>query len=247
MNDAIEGNWEWGDPIGTAYQPENDATPAGVNCWITQLTGGESNGDVDGGTTTLFSVPYDISSAVSPVVQYARWFTNDQGAAPGEGTDAFRIAVTYNEGTTWSAVETVGAGTPLNWVRVDYPLVPTAGPVTFRFTAADLGEGSLVEAGVDDFQLVDRNQGCIDCSLPAPSVTTILMDRVDEDAILDWTADPAPGTRFVVYGLSGPDFSEAVRLGTSDTRTFIHEGAATAEQPFNYRVTAVDACGNESN
>ena len=64
--------------------------------------------------------------------------------------------------------------------------------------------------------------------------------------MLDWTADPAPGSRFAVYKLGGPTFGDAALIGTTDTRTFVHEGAALAAENFSYRVSAIDTCGNES-
>ena len=72
--------------------------------------------------------------------------------------------------------------------------------------------------------------------------------RVDDGtSVLDWTDDPVSGTRFVVYKLFGAGFSESVRIGSTDTRTFRHEGAALAiDEDFYYRVTVIDACGNES-
>ncbi|HZN04322.1 MAG TPA: hypothetical protein VFD06_12140, partial [Candidatus Polarisedimenticolia bacterium] len=52
-NDAVSGNWEWGDPELTAVQPEDDATPPpGTKAWITGLAAGVGPGsfDVDTGT-----------------------------------------------------------------------------------------------------------------------------------------------------------------------------------------------------
>jgi hypothetical protein len=115
----------------------------------------------------------------------------------------------------------------------------------FRFTARDTGVGgSLVEAAVDEFRIVDRNQGCGGCAAP-PSVGTILVSRQGADVVLDWTGDPVAATRYVVYKLVGPGFSEAVRIGTAEGRSFVHAGAASSPESFAYRVSAVNACGAE--
>jgi hypothetical protein len=66
------------------------------------------------------------------------------------------------------------------------------------------------------------------------------------DVVLDWTDDPAPGSSFVVYRLGGPDYAEAVAIGTTIGRTFVHEGAAATHEDFAYRVSAVNDCGTES-
>jgi hypothetical protein len=249
MDDAATGWWEWGAPDSTDYQPGSCAS--GTNCWVTGLdeffsAGG--NNDVDEGTTTLESRALDLSGAVDPVVRYALWFTNDQGASPGE--DPLRIEVTDDGGSTWYPMETVGAGTPLAWVerQVDYPQQATVGNnVRFRLVASDLGAGSMVEAALDDFAVLDRGRGCSVCPLPVAHVGAITVDRSGTDVVLDWTDDPVVGDRFAVYVLSGPGFSDAVRVGTTDSRSFVHLGATTAPGLFAYRVAALDSCGNESN
>jgi hypothetical protein len=249
-NDAsVEGRWEWGNPQATSYQPEDDATVGGVNCWITGLGTSPSNADIDGGTTTLYSNRYGLVGAIDPVVRYARYFTNDRGASPGEATDTFNIDVSSDAGSNWSPLETVGAGTPLDWVVVESPLngiVPATSMLRFRFQAADLGAGSLVEAGVDDFVLFDRGQGCNGCPLPVTECVEITVDRVGDDVVLDWSADPTPGAQFIVYKLTGSEFSNQLRIGTTETRSFTHELAGRTTEDFSYRVAVVDECGNES-
>lgn len=246
-NNATAGNWERADPQSTDFQPDDDATPDGVNCWITGPLAGPSGGsyDVDNGTTTLLSAAYNLSSADAPVVRYSRWFTNDRGAGPGE--DPFVIEVSNDDGASWSLLEQVGAGTPLAWVPVEIPLsLPLAPKMRFRFSAADLGAGSLVEAGIDDFSIAEPDQGCTVCPPDPATVGTIFVTRSGDDIVLDWTADPAQGARFAVYSMAGPAFDQALRVGTTAGRSFVHQGAALDAQSSYYKVTAVDSCGNES-
>jgi hypothetical protein len=242
-DDAAAGNWEWGNPSGTPYQSEDDATAGGVNAWITGLAPSPGNGDVDDGTTTLVSQQYDIAGATDPVVRYARWFTNDLGGSPGDPTDTFKIEVSNNNGSDWTPLEEIGAGTPLAWVPVEIPLpvVPTD-QMRFRFTAADLGAGSLVEAGVDDFSLVDVGQGCEGCGFVFPGPCQIHVHKSDDDIVVDWGADV--GRRVVVYQVTG--CGEMIKVGTvENASSFVHENAALSPDPFSYRVTSVDACGAE--
>lgn len=249
-NDAGTGNWEWGDPLATAYQSEDDATPPpGVNAWITGLATGPSNNDVDGGTTTLLSAPYDLSGAVDPAVRYSRWFTNDRGASPGDPTDAFVIEISNNDGASWTPLETVGAGTPLAWVPVEVGLNGLIAPTNqmrLRFSAADLGSGSLVEAGIDDVSLVDRDQGCMGCTLPVQTVATIEVSPTGNDILIDWTGDPASATRYAIYTLAGPDFTQEILLGTTTNKSFLHTDALLSATSFSYRVSAINPCANES-
>jgi subtilisin family serine protease len=246
-NDADTGNWQWGDPDGTSYQPDDDATPAGVNCWITGLSGSPSNGDIDGGTTTLLSSPIDLTGASTAEVRYSRWFTNDRGNSPGDPTDMFHLEASDDDGQNWTPLEpAVGAGTPLEWVPVSVPLpVAATNQVRFRFQAADLGDGSVVEAGIDDFEVVDPGQACLQCDgLPAQTLCSIAVDRNGGDIRIDWGAGPV-GTRAVVYHIAGCGESEQIRLGSTTDGFFVHESAALSDEEFNYRVTFVDECGNE--
>ena len=96
------------------------------------------------------------------------------------------------------------------------------------------------------FALVDLGQGCNGCSLPVQVVGTIAVDRSGDDVVLDWSADPVSATRYIVYKLGGPTFADAVAVGTTDTKSFVHQGAISSAESFSYRVTSVDACANES-
>ena len=244
-DDAEYGNWQWGNPQGTAYQSEDDHTPGtGVNAWITGLSGSPSNGDVDNGTTTLLSARYDIASAVNPVVAYWRWFTNDRGGSPGDPTDTLRVEISDDDGQSWEMLEEVGAGTPLAWVPVELALPAGVAPssqMRLRFSTADLGEGSLVEAGIDDFAFVDPAQGCSNCDTPQPKPCSVVVSRSgDADILLSFTN--LAGRRIEVYNVTGCD--EMLLIGTTTGNSFLHEGALLSTEPFNYRLRSVDACGN---
>ncbi|MCP3917573.1 MAG: hypothetical protein GY711_18670 [bacterium] len=170
-DNATTGIWVRGDPNGTAAQSENDHTSApGVNCWFTgQAAPGASVGtnDVDGGTTTLLSPIFDMSTFTSPRISYWRWYSNDEGGAPN--SDIFRIDLSNNGGSTWTAVETVGpTGNEASggWFQHDFSVasvLPLTGNMRLRFRASDLGTGSIVEAAIDDVEGVDVISTC-----PAP-------------------------------------------------------------------------------
>jgi choice-of-anchor B domain-containing protein len=159
---AVRGQWERGDPEGTAAQPEDDHTPdPGVNCWVTGLLRGTSIGsfDVDDGFTTLLSARIDLSAA-SPTTRigYWRWYSNDQGAAPNQ--DTFRVDISNDDGVTWTNAETVGPagpGTSGGWIYHEFRVadfLALTGQVRVRFIAEDLLPGSIVEAAVDDFAVI---------------------------------------------------------------------------------------------
>ncbi len=161
-DDALSGWWDIMDPVGTAAQPEDDATPSGTLAFITgQCAPGEGScttcqlgcNDVDGGVTTLVSPVYNLAGSTQAKIKYSRWYSNDTGATPG--TDFWVVDVSNNGGASWTNVENTNASAA-EWISrsVDIDaLFGTPGQVKLRFIASDLGAGSLVEAGVDDIRI----------------------------------------------------------------------------------------------
>ena len=162
---ATAGLWTRGDPIGTlngtiAVQPENDVTDApGVNCFFTgqgPVGGALGAADVDGGFATLTSPTMDASGG-DAYLSYSRWYSNQQGGAPG--ADVFRVQISNNNGTTWVPLETVGpTGAEVNggWIAKEFRVVDVIQPTAqmrVRFIVEDLATGSLIEAAVDEVRM----------------------------------------------------------------------------------------------
>jgi hypothetical protein len=159
-DDADTGMWQLGNPQGTAAQPEDDHTPAGSMCWITGAArnGGDGGNDIDGGTTTLTSPAMDATGGEfaggEARISYWRWYSNDQGNSPDE--DSMPVLISGDDGQSWIELELVEENAGL-WVYREFVVADFVEPsatVRLRFVARDLGDGSLVEAGVDDIQLM---------------------------------------------------------------------------------------------
>jgi hypothetical protein len=156
-DNATAGTWVRVDPNGTGAQPEDDASPKGTQCFITgqgPVGGAVGLADVDGGTTTLTSPAVDASGGGNTYLRYARWYSNNTGAAPN--ADSMPIEVSNNNGATWTQLELVTENAERwavrNWRLND--VFPTLGTqFRVRYLARDLSAGSLVEAGVDDFEI----------------------------------------------------------------------------------------------
>jgi hypothetical protein len=162
-DNATTGIWTRVNPVGTSVdgqpvQPEDDHTPdGGVLCFITgqQEAGGAGANDVDGGRTTLLSTVFDATVVADPLIEYYRWYTNHLGGAPN--SDVWRVDLSNDGGASWTPVENTLASDN-SWKRVVIrvaDLLPRTALMRVRFTAEDAGEGSLVEAGVDDFRLLE--------------------------------------------------------------------------------------------
>ncbi|MFT4540921.1 MAG: hypothetical protein ACI841_004559 [Planctomycetota bacterium] len=165
-DDATTGQWTYGNPLGTAAQPEDDHTAPGSNCWFTGqgvAGGGVGDNDVDGGSTTLLSPVLDASGMNNAAISYWRWYSNSAGATPN--ADIFVVEISDNGGSTWSNVETVGptgAGTSGGWIQHSFQVSSIVGAtnnIQLRFIASDLGSGSIIEAAIDDIAVDDYTCG----------------------------------------------------------------------------------------
>lgn len=152
---ATTGIWVRVDPNGTAAQPEDDATPGdGTMCFVTgqgSVGGGLGENDVDGGITSLLSPLFDLTGIDSPMIAMSVWYSNNQGANPN--TDSMPIEISNNAGASWVLLEDVDTNAG-EWVRREYDVTAALTPTSqmqLRFVARDLGDGSLVEAAIDDF------------------------------------------------------------------------------------------------
>ncbi len=159
-DNATTGVWVRVNPVGTAAQPEDDNTPNGTIAWVTgqgNPGGALGDNDIDGGTTSLVSNQIDLSSTESATISYARWYSNNTGAAPN--SDVFEVFVSDDDGQSFVIVETVGpsgAGTSGGWIQSQFNVgdfVDLTSTIRVKFVASDLGAGSVVEAGVDDVRV----------------------------------------------------------------------------------------------
>jgi hypothetical protein len=155
---APDGMWQRAVPAGGGDRgdPPSDADGSGA-CFVTDNADGDS--DVDGGATTLLSPVLDATTGPgdAALVAYSRWFSNNTGSATD---DVFRVQISNNGGGSWVNLETVGVTDPEasgGWYekvfRIADHITPTSS-MRLRFTASDLGSGSIVEAGVDHVRIL---------------------------------------------------------------------------------------------
>ena len=154
-SNAVTGNWVRATPAegGDRCDPGSDSDGSG-QCFVTGNSGDE---DLDEGFSILTSPAMDASDPRS-VIEYDFWFNNGgtcNGAAPG--SDIMTVEVSDDDGASWIELDIVGpTGSEVNggWISRAYPIsdIPEIQPsnsLRIRFNVGDLGEGSIVEAGVD--------------------------------------------------------------------------------------------------
>jgi len=173
---AITGQWEINFPVpsytdaGTIVQPGTDHT-IGTNLGLCTVTGNAVTAstsyganDIDSGHTTMRSPIFDLTPYSDPAIAYWRWYTNNQGANPGN--DVWQVFISDDQ-VNWVRIERTDV-TDRSWRRKafrvkDYvDLTPT---VSLLFLAQDsvmIGEflngGSIVEAAVDDLYIYDESE-----------------------------------------------------------------------------------------
>lgn len=150
------GQWERGVPNGDGDRgdPSSDSDGSGA-CYLTG--NGAGNTDVDGGQTILTSPTLDTTGEGDAYISYDRWYNNVAGASPN--ADVFTVQISGNNGASWTTVEVVGpagAGTAGGWISSTFRVADVITPSSttrVRFIADDSGDGSVIEAGVDAFDL----------------------------------------------------------------------------------------------
>lgn len=152
------GAWTRTAPRGTSLngQPANpgaDSDDAGTQCFFTgqgSVGGAVGEADVDGGPTTLISPLFDLSGS-NAVIEYSRWYYND------DGDDPFIVEVSNNNGATWVRVESRLFSAGMNsWNRVSFVVgdyVTPTNQVRVRFQAIDNPNNSITEAAIDNFMV----------------------------------------------------------------------------------------------
>jgi hypothetical protein len=173
------GQWELGDPNGTWNEgfkaaPEDDASPAGTNAYVTGIGapgGALSSHDVDGGPTHLLSPTLDLAGR-NAAISYMQWFYSSTAG------DVLQVSVSNNNGANWVNVVAHKPHPVVNWngysseytqtqwnagsfVVSDY-VTPTS-QVIVRFTVNDVSPSGFVEGGVDDFQVTALECGVEPC------------------------------------------------------------------------------------
>jgi hypothetical protein len=196
---AADGNWERGVPVNDPswpYDPFSDADGSG-QCYLTANRFGDS--DVDAGSVRLIS-PLVSMIMEDVTLRYSYYlYADDQ-----TDVDYLLVEVSSNDlAGPWQELARYIRNNGLSWRTDSFSAaelqalgIDLTGRMRVRFTAHDGGSGSIVEAGVDAFEIqrfsclsgpaVPAGRVPADSFTPGPPVT---LDKVSGGRItLDWNA-----------------------------------------------------------
>lgn len=233
-DNATSGIWDYGTPVestvnGSVVQTSTQITPGGSICFFTgnaPLGTGAGTNDVDGGKTTLELQGVDLSAYNNPIIEYYRWYSNDQGATPG--TDAWQVLISDDGGQTYLPVENtkVADHSWRNFVfRVADYVTPNAN-VWMQFIAEDANAGSLVEALLDEFSVYEEAVTSVQENNipefrlypnPADNMITVKLDKPEESVI---TVINVTGE--TVYAAATTAIKNVIQIPTSDMASGVY-------------------------
>jgi len=235
---VVEGDWERAVPSngGSRGDPPDDYDGSGM-CYVTD---NGVDADIDGGTTYLDSPAFDLSSG-DATVSYARWYSNDWGNAPH--TDTMKIYISSNGGTDWTLAETVGPVDEASggWIEHSFPagdFVSLTSQMKLRFEASDLGDGSVVEAGLDAVRITRYACGSLSDTL-----------RILTETLPDWTAGFPYSYQLISTGGQGTHmwadkYDDLIGTGLSLTIDGLLYGTPLAAGTISFTAEVVDQGSN---
>jgi hypothetical protein len=152
-DDAVSGAWVRARPVGTGTQPEEDADGDSL-CFVTgngEPGGDAGEADLDGGRTTLTSPRLDLDRAVTADLDFFYWFADETFP-----DDTLHVLLSNDDGANWIRLQSVSRSERA-WRESYSPrleeVLPLTGMMRLRFTVADEGRASLLEAAIDGIKV----------------------------------------------------------------------------------------------
>ena len=224
-DNATDGKWHQDAPsaAGTFYTswPTMNHTATGSKCLI---TGSSASGtSVTDGTTTVITPVFDIHTYATPIVEYYRWFSNEQG--PNFKNDPWIVKISDASGSSWVTVENTYQA-DLSWRHRIFPvsafLPAGTDSIRLKFFASDsalltgwenAGQSTTVGA-MDDFFLYDKASLSSVAAIAAVKAN-IYPNPADGEIYID-VLHPDAG-RIGLYDITGKEI-ESVAMNTADNQ-----------------------------
>jgi choice-of-anchor B domain-containing protein len=161
---SAAGLWERAVPVATTINGDLSNANADVSgdcngfAYVTGNSAGTGAGsdDIDDGCSKLFSPIMDLSGYESPYINLYYWFFN--GGGNSTGNDTLYLKLEQNSTEYVVSKFTLNNSALSQWVPFNFPVkdfIETPSQVRFIIEACDIAPGHLVEAGLDQFLVID--------------------------------------------------------------------------------------------
>jgi extracellular elastinolytic metalloproteinase len=138
---------------GVTTQPAGDHTSGNGQAMFTAVNTAAGTNDVDGGVCILQSPIFSVTNASTLSLW---WFHGQRDQGGDANGDFFRVEVSTNGGTTFTAIPSTVRGdvtTNAVWTNAT-AAIPAGSSVRIRVQASDgTASGDLIEGGIDDVQI----------------------------------------------------------------------------------------------
>ncbi|MEW5923737.1 MAG: C1 family peptidase [Candidatus Zixiibacteriota bacterium] len=230
---ATAGIWERGIPagLGDRGDPTTDFDGSG-RCYLTGNTAGDS--DIDGGTTILISPAFDLSGGEG-LIHYAFWYSNAFGNAPN--SDTFKVFISNNGGMNWTLIDKIGPVEEASGGWYEHTIwasdyITLTDQMVLNFNASDLGDGSVVEAAVDDIWVKMYT-----CGTPGPQITTFSLPEWTVEMPYSQQLQASGGTGTLTWSDKNGDLSGT---GLSLSSTGLLSGTPTNTGTISFTAMVTD-------
>ncbi|MEL6864331.1 MAG: choice-of-anchor B family protein, partial [Bacteroidota bacterium] len=214
QNNTFQGGWDRGEPIGVFVSqaggfitPEMDVEEDdGNDCYVTGNIDDVFNGVLIGGSSTLRSPKFDLSTYSDPYLSYYTWYLNISTSGAGVGDDPFFVIL--NNGFDEQFVEIIeyDPANALAWnyseIRVRDFMEPTAN-MQIRFLANSPDFEHAIESAVDYFQAWDAGPVSTDQVDPLAAKLSVAPNPSTSAFELNYQLEAAEDAQLVVYNVIG--------------------------------------------
>lgn len=244
---ATSGNWQRGVPVNDpnwAYDPTSDGDGSG-QAYVTQNQLG--NTDVDNGSVTLTSPVIDMSGG-SAMVSYLYYLN----LTDEDGTDRLLVQHNGNGGAgAWTTIAThdTDGGTSWRSHSISSSALASAGAnltanSMIRFIANDGDTQSIVEAGVDGFEVAFASCGGGGCLPPQNYCTAKLNSNLALPSIASVGQSSVSGNNFKVNVSNAIDNKAAIYFYGLSAANIPFQGGFLCAQPPTVRGGVIQTDGS---